>query len=233
MNESEKLRTIACYLPIISLFVKNPNELGKIGRVTSNWFTVLLLVIVTLGFTEISQLALSSLYILFVVSLGVFIFLNKEPTFLRLVAFLPKKEAVQAGIYTIPLYLWQVVQAIIGKRSELSFLEEFTKKLQKEEQFEKAMSEVFTDNSSPFSPYTLYIPGINAIHLTTFFSPKKSRNVIASGQGIIITILFALGIYFFNEYDSILLVLVYVSLLGIARVKERPFYKIPVVYEIY
>ena len=147
MNESEKLRTIACYLPIISLFVTNPNELGKIGRVVSNWFTVLFLIIVTLGFTEISQLVLSALYILFVVSLGVFIFLNKEPTFLRLVAFLPKKEAVQAIVYTIPVYLWQVIQAIIGKRSELNFSEEFAKKLQKEEQFEKVMSEVFTDNS--------------------------------------------------------------------------------------
>lgn len=92
MNESEKLRTIACYLPLVSLFVRNPNELGKLGRIASNWFTVLFLVIISLGFTEISQLALSSLYIFLVVSLGVFIFLNKEPTFLRLVAFLPKKK---------------------------------------------------------------------------------------------------------------------------------------------
>lgn len=95
------------------------------------------------------------------------------------------------------------------------------------------MSEVFTDNSSPFSPYTLYIPGINIIHIATFFSPKKSRNVIASGQGIIITILFALGIYFFDQYDSILLVFIYTSLVGISRVKERPFYKIPGIYELY
>ena len=95
------------------------------------------------------------------------------------------------------------------------------------------MSEVFVDNSSPFSPFTLYIPGINFIHFVTFLVPKKSKNVIAAGQGIITSLLFIPGIYFFSEYDSILLVLVYVSIVGISRVKERPFYKIPVIYEIY
>ena len=104
MNESEKLRTIACYIPVISLFVSDPDSLGKLGRIISNWFTVLFLAVISLGYSEVFQMTIVAVYIIFVVSLSVFLFIDKQPTFLKTIKFLPGKEEFQAFFYTLPTY---------------------------------------------------------------------------------------------------------------------------------
>jgi hypothetical protein len=171
------------------------------------------------------------LQILVVVAVFFHISFGYMPKFLFLFEKLPSLESLVRIVRTLPRYMFDIGESILGKRMELSFTARLEEQKQSEEKFEKEYIEYFSLESTAFSPYLIYIPGINFIFFLKFFRPGKYRYALPVGQGIALSLLFILGIWYIGWFSASLLSLIWI-LPGMASVKDRPSLRIPVLYEL-
>ncbi len=145
---------------------------------------------------------------------------------------LPGIREIQLYFKTVPPYLSDLFQVVIGRKNELSFAdkrEEIRIRMQKTE---TELEIYFNEPNLVFSPYLIYIPIFNLLLVYRFFSPQKSRYALAINQGIILSLLIIVIGYFTYPDTSLLLLAVLPMMLGIATVKQNPFLQIPVLYEV-
>lgn len=124
-----------------------------------------------------------------------------------------------------------VARVIVGRKNELDFIALYKEKLRSAAAAESELAKFFDDSSTAVSPYLIYIPGINLLFAHRFFFPGKSRYVLAVNQGIVLTFL-CIALYFFTESSTLLVVAFLPMMLGIAMISHRPFFRIPVLYEV-
>ena len=233
-TESEIVRTILAYVPGISLWIRNSfsSPMTELGVRISGLLGVLIILSLALSRGESAFYALVFLQILIVVGLAFHLAFHLSPEFLRFFTWIPSLDQIYALIRTVPRYLLDIVQAIIGKRTEISFTTRLQETHESDSRFESDLEAYCTERNSPFSPYLVYIPFINLIFISWFFAPGKYRYAFAVGQGIVLTILFALGMFVYGVYDQILILLMIPMILGLSAIVHRPFLRIPVLYEI-
>ncbi len=105
---------------------------------------------------------------------------------------------------TIPIYLRDVMSAVVGKKDHLNFHARLIEREQLDNATEAQLVAFFDGPTGPFSPYLIYVPFINLIYIVRFFVPGKSPYVLAIGQGMVLTILVAVAAYFYGFFDPIL-----------------------------
>lgn len=173
--------------------------------------------------------ALVFLQTLVAVALAFHLIFRREPTFLGVLAYILSLETIMTYTRSIPGYLWDMVQMLIGKSESLSFETRLAVTRLADADFEIRLARYFTDSTSILSPYLIYIPVVNLLFLAKFLRPGTSQYVVAVGQGVILTILCILAGYFVPEY---LLFALFPIAMGLANIRTRPFMRIPVLYEL-
>ncbi len=183
-GESETIRTILAFIPGTSLWIARtlPSALTDLGVRISGLLGVLILCSLAFSRGDSAFYSLVFLQILIVVGLAFHLAFGVSPTFLRFFTWIPSLTLIMRALRTIPRYLLDIGQAIIGKRSELSWSRRLSEREVSDEIFEKELEAYCTETSSPFSPYLIYIPGINLIFISWFFAPGRYRYAFAVGQ---------------------------------------------------
>jgi hypothetical protein len=91
----------------------------------------------------------------------------------------------------------------------------------------------FTDKKLPLPRTLIFIPVINILFIPQIFLRKNSYYILAILQGAIITLCLA-ALWIFVDFSTLWQTFfLFAIFLGIANLETNPFYKIPLVYEIY
>lgn len=171
------------------------------------------------------------LIIVLIVTTGAFLASGRGVAFLAPIQSLPGILDIQSFLKALPSYLSDVFLVAVGKRNELGFAQKRQQEAVRIQKLERELEEFFTDDHSAISPYLIYVPVLNLLFLYQFFSPKKSRYVLAVNQGIVLSIILLLVGFLYSDH-SVLLFAILPIMLGIATIKSRPFLQIPLLYEI-
>lgn len=232
-DEADIARTLLSFLPFIWVFIAErfSTPLTRVGSKVSGYGSILLIFETVFLHGENLELITIFLLILLLVTTGVFLISGKSVMFLSPVQYLPSFSEVQIFLNTLPGYLSDVFAVIIGKKQDLSFSASESVCTERMKKSEQDLEKYFNNALMVFSPYLIYVPVINLIFLYQFFSPKKSRYVLAVNQGIVMTLL-ALGVWSFSDTSELLMLFFLPMMLGIATVSTRPFLQIPVLYEL-
>jgi hypothetical protein len=211
-DESDFVKSILSFVPFVSMFVyehfKTP--LTTIGVRISGAASLLFVALFAFGRGESLMLVLLFLYVVLLVTVAILLYLGKSMEFLSAFAAIPSLESVSRFFRTAPSYLADVALA----------------------RAEEELAKYFNGSPGPFSPYLIYVPFLNLVYLARFFSPGKTPYVVAIGQGIVLTVLIAVVGYFYSFFDPMLAFALFPIALGLATIKSRPFYRIPVLYEL-
>lgn len=171
-------------------------------------------------------------YVVLLVTIGILLFLGKGIEFLGMFSVIPGLEDIALVYRTLPQYIADIGQAIIGKKDDLSFKTRMIERYQMEAKTDAELAAYFNGSPGPFSPYIIYIPVLNLLYIVRFFAPGKSPYVMAIGQGIVLTVIVGCAGYYYGMFDPILTLALLPISLGLATIKSRPFYRIPVLYEL-
>lgn len=233
-SESEMIRGVLSFVPFVGVFIyeymKTP--LTRLGVRVGGLMSVLSLLLFVFSRGESVLVSLVFFYIVLLVTIGILLFLGKGIEFLGIFSVIPGLEDIALVYRTLPRYIADIGLAIVGKKDDLSFKTRMIERYQAEAKTDEELAKYFNGSSGPFSPYLIYIPGLNLLYIVRFFAPGKSPYVMAIGQGMMLTALVGAAMYFYSPFDPILSLALLPIGLGLATIKSRPFYRIPVLYEI-
>lgn len=232
-SEAELVRTLLSFAPVIGVFVAErfQTPVTAVGAKVSGYATALLILEFVFLRGESLLMVTAFFLIVLVVTVGAFLGSGRGVAFLAPIQRFPGILDIQAFLKATPSYLVDVFFVVIGKREELNFAREYERAITRIQKTEQELDAFFTDGQSAISPYLIYVPVLNLLFLYRFFSPNKSRYVLAINQGIVLTVIMLLLGYAYGD-SAIMLLAVLPMMLGIAMVKSRPFLQIPLLYEI-
>lgn len=235
LTESEKVIFITSFLPFFWQIVasKHPTELNSYW--TKSWwvFSVIIVLLVLLGHVEILWV-MTFLYILFAVSVIVTLFLHSELILWSLIRQIPSLDYAYMLTKAAILYLSDSLKLVMWNREKISFVECVDMVSKKQAQFSSAINEHLTSKWIAISDKLIFIPFLNLIYIPKYIADKKSIYLLAIAQWLIITVISAL-IWFvtWNIYSDLQVLLLFPIFIWISKVWNNPFYRIPVIYEIY
>lgn len=234
LSEHDRTMALLGFVPLfgIVLAARKPTPANSLGcRAGSFAFALYALVSVNGG--DALLMVATFAYAVFFVTVGVTIFTAGQIPFEKALANIPSLERLWTGVRTLPEFLFATVKAVFGKSEELSFPRTYATVALRDRTFERVMDQAFSESTFPISPKLVSVPVLNLLFLPRLFSASPYRFAIAAGQGVAMTVIYALLVWqygFSNGYQILLLPAV-ALLLG--NVEPRPFYRIPVLYEIY
>ena len=222
------------FVPLIGPFVSERlrTPLTSLGVRISGVFTTIFLLLFVFNRGESVLLSLLFGYIVLFVAVAAFLGLGKSPEFLTAFASIPSLERLAQIVRTLPRYFADVALAAIGKTDRLSFSGRLAERIEREAKADDELRNYFIEDSGAFSPYLAYVPVLNFLFLYRFFFPGKSRLVVAIGQGIVLSLIFIGLVFLYGPFDPILSLALLPISIGFATVTVRPFYRIPVLYEL-
>lgn len=235
LSEAQKMIYIASYIPFIWLIIaaKHNSPINRFWAKISWIFSIIMVFFIIFNHPELLGMAML-LYIWLAVTAWVMMFLHQKIIFSSFLEVVPDLETSYALIRAWSIYFIESIKVIFGKKEEISFQLIYDKILEKDEKFYNLANTHLTSTSIAFSNKLIYIPWINLIFLPKYFLDRKSKYTLAIIQWIIITIILALIIYLeWNIYSPYATILIFPIFLGIANIDSNPFYKIPIIYEIY
>ncbi|MDQ1343605.1 MAG: hypothetical protein QG650_324 [Patescibacteria group bacterium] len=234
LSETERTLALMSFVPLFGIVVAarkktSANVLGC--RAGSLFFTAYALLWMSGGDAVLMVATLA--YAIFFVTVGVTLFSTGKIPFEPAVSAIPSLERLWTLVRTVPTFFIETLKATFGKTQELSFAKAFEKISARDRATEEAMDRSFAESSFPISPKLAALPGVNLLFLPRLLSASPYRYAIAAGQGIAITAVYA-GLAFWygfgNPYQIFLLPAI---ALVLGNVEVRPFYRIPVLYELY
>ncbi|EKE27625.1 MAG: hypothetical protein ACD_3C00184G0001 [uncultured bacterium (gcode 4)] len=235
LTETQKMMYISSYIPFIWLIVagKYPSEINKYWSKIGWLFSVILVLLILNGHSDI-LLMFSFLYICYVVYVWLMMIIHTKVIYNLFTKNIPDLSEVYIYFRAWFWYFLDSIGVIFGKKEEVSFENEKNKIIRKDKKFLELAQENFTSASIAFSNKIIFIPVINIIYIPKYIFDKKSIYTVAIAQWLIITA--SLGaIYYFAEsfYTNLQMILIFPIFLWIANLDSNPFYKIPIIFEIY
>lgn len=230
ITETQKMLYIVSYIPFIGLIVGNNNSINKYWVKIWWIFSVIFIFLIITGHSE-PAFFLSLLYIMFVVFAWVMMFIQQKIVFSTFVNNIYDLKTLYSITRAIFVYILESITIIFWRNKELSFREIHSRIIAKDEKYDNLANNYLTNTVIVFGNKLIFIPVINIIYLPTFLFNKKSRYIIAIIQWLIISVIAILLWYF--DYSNYSILLLFPIFLWIANTKQNPFYRIPVIYEIY
>ncbi len=235
MNETSKMIYIASYIPFIWLIVagKHPSVINRYWSKIWWVFSIIMILLIVSGHNDI-LLALTFLYICYVVYAWLMMIIHTRVIYNLFTESIPNLETAYVNCRTWISYLAESIKVIFGKKEEVSFEDLKNRIIRKEAKFSELARNNFTNPRIPLSNKIIFIPGLNIIYLPKYIIDKKSIYTIAIAQGLIITAIL-IAIYYLSQSFStnIQMILLFPIFLWLANIDNNPFYKIPVIFEIY
>lgn len=234
LSEHDRTMALMSFVPLfgIVLAARKPSPANALGcRAGSFVFALYALVSVNGGDALLMFATLA--YAVFFVTVGVTIFSSGHVPFEKALVRIPSLERLWTAVRAVPEFLLATVKAVFGKSEELSYPRTYATVALRDRTFERVMDQAFSESTFPISPKLVAVPVINLLFLPRLFSSSPYRYAVAAGQGVAMSVIYGLLFWqygFANGYQILLLPAV-ALLLG--NVEPRPFYRIPVLYEIY
>lgn len=235
LSEAEKMIFLTSFIPFIWLISAQRYNL-KFNSYWTKVGSLYWLFIILFLFTNHPDLFYTSLliYIIFVVYIWVNLILNSSIVFSWFIDEIPSLDVFYRQFRASIIYFFESIWVIFGKKDNLNFSKIYNNLFQKDEKFYNLASQHLTKDNIIFSNKFIFIPLINLIYLPKSFFDKKSKYSIAIVQWIIITFLFwAFWYWQDNMYSLYNLFLLFPIFLGLANIDSNPYFRIPLIYEIY
>lgn len=234
-NETQKMIYIASYIPFFWLIIwaRFNNPINRYGAKISWLFSIILIFFIVTKHSEVLLLSLF-IYLCFVVYAGISIVTNQTVIFTSLFSSIPSLWEVYLNSRAWVSYIFESVKIIFGKKDEVSFNIIKKRTIENDKKFIELASSYLTGDKILFWNKLIYIPIINIIYLPKFFFDKKSRYSLALAQWFLITIIIVILYFFFpNAYLKYVPIMLFPIFLWIANIDHNPFYRIPIIYDIY
>lgn len=235
LSETQIMLFIWSNVPFLGMFIANkyPTWVNCYWEKISWFFAVVFVLMILTSHSDLFQFFVL-FYIGYLVFMWIMAFMHSKIFYSSMIASLPDLNEIYIYIKSFFYYIFESFKVIFWKKQDVSFEGIIQKQVEKEEKFNKLAGEFLSNNTLVFSNKLIYIPVINLIYLPKYFIDKKSRYVFAIIQGLIITGIMA-ALFFFDRslFAQYQIVFLFPILLWMANIDANPFYKIPLVYEIY
>ncbi len=235
LTEAQIMLYLASNLPFVGTYVatKHPSWVNRYWEKISWYFSVLIVLFVITSHTDALQI-LMLLYIAYLVFTWVMAFVHSKIMYSEFIDSLWELKSIHIYAKSIFYYLIESLKLIIWKKNELSFEAIIEKQVEKEQRYRNLADEYLSDTSIMISNKLIYIPILNIIFLPKYLVDRKSRYAIAIAQWLIITALM-ISLYFYDRtlFFTYQLVFLFPIVLWMANIDSDPFYKIPVIFELY
>ncbi len=235
MDETQKIIHLSTYLPFIWLISANRNQ-SKINKYwVKVWWILTFFILFYYVFNWFDSIVtlLIFIYILIFVFSWVNLVINKKVIINNFIDKLPDLTLLYLYIKTWIYYFFDFLKILFWKKEDLDFKNKLNLIIEKENKMNETIKQYFTDDKIFPSKYLIYVPIINLIFIFKPILNKKSKYFLAIIEWIIISIILVLIWYFYWFYSNLQLCLLFPIFLWLANVDSNPFYKIPIIYEIY
>jgi len=230
ISETQKMLYITSYIPFIGLITGNESNINKYWAKIWWIFSVIFIFLIVTSHSDIAFI-LSLLYIIFVVFAWVIMLTQEKIVFSTFVHNMYDLKTLYAKWRTLVVYIFESILIIFWRNKELNFSEIYWRIIARDEKYDNLANNYLTDDKLIFGNKIIFIPILNLIYLPTFLTKKKSKYIIAIIQWLIISVISIIFRHFdYSTYSSILLFPIF---LWLANVNNNPFYRIPIIYEIY
>ena len=150
-----------------------------------------------------------------------------------LLSRIPSMDTCYVTLRSLPRYVGEIMGVIREKHEQVSFANCLKKTRERDSISRDSLANYFTADRIPFKPLWIFIPLVNLVFLPKILTDRKTKYIIAIGQGLIMTGIFVAISLMYGFSSSLLLFLLFPIFYAIARVTSDPFQKIPLVYELY
>lgn len=230
LSETQKILYISSYIPFLWLLVEDKNWITEYGKKIW-WIFSLIFILLVISNHSDSVLFLSLIYIAYIVFSWIMIFLYNKVVLSSFISNIYNLRLFYVKVRAFWIYILDVILVIFWKNMELNFEEICNKIIAKDEKYDSLANNYLTNDYIIFNKKLIFIPVLNIIFLPTFLVNKKSRYIISIIQWLLISIIFVILMYFW--YSNYTILLLFPIFLWIANINKNPFYRIPVIYEIY
>lgn len=234
-TEADKIISISSYLPLIGIITasRHPNPITRSGeKIGSLWLLLTLLLNIFASGSDIS-LILLFVYLAYLAFVGVSLFVYDIVPGFVFIEQIPDLSSIYLHSRAIFPYIGKLLLVIFGKSTELHYADIIRQVREKDAQHIDLAKTYFTDSKLPLPRSLIFIPIINLLLLPQVFLKKNSTYILAILQGIVLSLI-VIGLWYFlgfsTPWQTLLLFAIF---LGIANLSSNPFYRIPVIYEIY
>ncbi len=191
LSEREKIIIILSFIPFLGIWISSrfPQMMTKQGESISTWALGVILVI-SIWFHEwyTTGLIVTLWYILFVVTLGVQLFVGGKWIEMHILRLLPEIGELNMKITILYLYSIEIFKMIIWKQNTRSYRDLSEELL--------SQKESATPSAFLFSPMLIGIPILNIVTIPSFFMERFVLWRHALLQGYLISIFVWLTLYF-------------------------------------
>lgn len=233
LSETDRSLVLASFVPVFGIMVasRKPSVATLLGcRAGSAFFALYAFLWISGG--DAALMAASLAYAVFFVTVGASVFTAGTVPLEGFLRSIPSLGRLYVLARAVPVFVSETVSAVFGKRSELSFSATVSSIEARDRSFEKAM-ESFTDSSFPLPPKLVAFPVVNLLFLPRLFSASPYRYALAAGQGVALTASYVALTYFFGFSNDYQIALLPAIALLLGNVENRPFLRIPALYELY
>lgn len=234
LSESERTLALMSFVPLFGIVVavRKASPANVLGcRSGSLFFAAYAFFYVTGG--DAVLMASTLAYAVFFMTVGVTLFGTGKIPFEPALSSIPSLERLWTAVRTVPTFLLETLKATFGNAQELSFSKTFAAVAARDRALEAFMDKSFSESSFPISPKLAALPGVNLLFLPRLFSASPYRFAVAAGQGIAITAVYAGLAFWYGFANAYQIFLLPAIALVLGNVEVRPFYRIPVLYELY
>jgi hypothetical protein len=234
-TEADKMVYLSSYLPLIGIITasRHPNPITRTGeKIGSIWLLITLLIYnLDIG-SELAWIILF-VYLAYIAFVGVSLFVYEIVPGFAFTEMIPDLSTIYLHVRAIFPYLGKLLLVIFGKSSELQYVQILDQIREKDVQNIELAKTYFTDPKLPLPRSFIFIPVINFLFLPQIFLKKNSIYILAILQGIVIS-LCLMGLWYFIDFTTPWQTFfLFAIFLGIANLGVNPFYKIPLIYDIY
>lgn len=233
--ESEKMLYLWSFLPFLWIIsAKNyENDFTKIWVKIWSILTFLICLCFVLNWFGSIFLISLFLYILIIVYYWVNIFINDSFSFPSVAKNIPSLKFLVLFIKAWFFYCIDFLKMIFWKNKTLDFKWKILEISRACQEDENLLRQYYTDEKLIISKKLIFIPIINLLFLPTIFKNNKSKYFLAIIQWNIISIIIILIWYFFWFRSELTIFMLFPVFLWIANIDSNPFYRIPILFEIY
>lgn len=234
LSETERTLALMSFVPLLGVVIsaRKPTVANVLGCRAGSLFFTAYAFLWSSG-ADATLMAASLAYAVFFVTVGVSLFSLGKMPLESLISSIPSLEMLWSIVRALPEFFVKIVKAAFGKSEELSFPKTLAALHARDVAFEAMMDKAFSESSFPFSPKLAALPGANLVFLPRLLSSSPYRYALAAGQGIAITAVYAALVFFYGFANPYQICLLPAIALVLGNVEVRPFYRIPVLYELY
>lgn len=234
LSETDKIIYLGSFIPFLWLIVWQKNELSINSHGTKLWSIFWIIMLLCMIFNHPNILLILGLfYIIIIAYLWIMILVHDKIIIHWFIDKISSLNVIYTKIKVYFIYGLDFLKMIFTKKKELDIKNTYSQVVEKEKKFDELASTYLTSTNVLFSNKIIFVPILNFIYLPKYFVDKKSRYILAIAQWIIISTILIIIWYFFWLYSENQLILLFPIFLWLANIDKNPFFRIPVIFEIY